>query len=55
MDLRNYGLPKKQLDKYLKSAASHYPSTSNMVNALKHCSNIQGGTFTIFIDHCGGY
>ena len=37
MYLRYYELPKTRLDKYLKSFLSHYPSTSNMVNALKHC------------------
>ena len=36
MYLRNYGLPKTGLDKYLKNANSQYPSTSNMVNALKN-------------------
>ena len=55
MYFRNYGLPKKQLDKYLKSAVSQYPLTSNVVNKLEHCSNMQGGTFTKFIDHCDGY
>ena len=43
----NYGLAKKGLDKYLKSAVSQYPSTSNMVNAPKHLSNYPGGTFII--------
>ena len=32
----NYGLLKRRLDKYLKSAVSHYPSTSNMVKGPKH-------------------
>ena len=31
MYLRNYILPKRWLDKYQKSTASEYPSTSNMV------------------------
>ena len=31
----NYGVAKKDLDKYLKSAVSQYPSTSNMVKPLK--------------------
>ena len=48
MYFRNYGLAKTRLDKYLKSAASHYPSRSNMVNVLQHCSLLYGGTFTIF-------
>ena len=49
MYFRNYGLQKPK--KYLKSAVSQYPWRSNMVNALKHCSNLNGGIFTIFIDH----
>ena len=39
MYFRNYELAKTRLDKYLKSAVSQYPSTTNMVNALKQCSN----------------
>ena len=46
----NYGLAKRRLDKYLKSAVSHYPSTSNKVKALKHISNHHGGTFLILVD-----
>ena len=42
MYFRNYGLPKTRLDKYQKSIASEYPWTSNMVNAPKHCSNLNG-------------
>ena len=55
MYFRNYGLPKAWLGKYLKSAVLQYPSTSNMVNALKHCSDLHGGTFTILINRCEGY
>ena len=55
MDFLNYGLPETLLDKYIKSHVSQYPSTSNMVKRLKHCSNLHGGTFTISIDHCKGY
>ena len=55
MYLQNCGLPKTLLGKYLKSAVSQYPSTTNMGNALKHCSNLHGDTFTIFMDHCEGY
>ena len=51
MYFRYYGLPKRRLDKYLKSTVSEYPLTKNMVNALKHCSNDHGGTFIILIDH----
>ena len=54
MYFRNYGLPKSLLDKHPKSTGSEYPWTSNMVNAPKHCSNWNGGTFIIFIDRCEG-
>ena len=50
----NYGLPKTLLDKYQKSIASEYPRASNMVKGPKHCCNLNGGTFMIFIDHCEG-
>ena len=36
MYLGNYGLAKRGLDKYLKSAISQNPSTSNIVKTLKH-------------------
>ena len=49
-----YGLQKTWLDKCLKSAVSDDPSTTNMVNGLKLCWNLNGSTFTIFIDHCDG-
>ena len=55
MYFRNYGLTKKGLDKYLKSAVSQYPLTSNMVIALKHISNHHDGIFIITIDHGQGY
>ena len=48
--IRNYGLAKKRLDKYLKSVASQYPSTSYMVKALRHISNHHGGTFIMIVD-----
>ena len=51
MYFRNYGLTKKVFDKYLKSAVSQYPSTSNMVKVPDHPSNYHGGTFIILIDH----
>ena len=47
MYFRSYGLGKMRLGKYLKSVASQYPSTSNMVRTLKHISNHHGGTFVI--------
>ena len=50
MYLRCYALLKRRLDKYLKSAVFYYLLTSNMLNALKHCSTINGHTFTIVID-----
>ena len=48
----NYVLPKTWLDKYQKSTASEYSWTSNMVNGPIHCSNLIGGTFNTFINHC---
>ena len=47
----NYGLAKRRLDKYLRSAVSQYPSTSNMVKALKHIRSYHGGTFIVLVDH----
>ena len=41
MYFRNYGLPKTWLDQCLKSPVSDDPSKSNIVNALKHCSNLK--------------
>ena len=55
MYFRNYGLAKKGLDKYLKSAISQYPSTSNMVNTPKHLSNYRSGIFIKLIEHRSGY
>ena len=54
MYLRNYGLPKTWLDKYQISTASQYRWTSNMVNRLKTFSNVNSGTFILFIDPCEG-
>ena len=50
MYFRNYGQANRLLHKYLKSAVSQYPSTSNMVKALNHISNSHGGTFIMLID-----
>ena len=47
----NYGLPKTELDQWLKILFSEDLSKSNMVNAPKRCSNLKDSTFTIFIDH----
>ena len=46
------GLRKTWLDICLKSAVSEDPSTSNMVDVSKHCSKLNGSTFTVLIDHC---
>ena len=44
MKFSTYGLKKKWLDKCLKSLLSEDPQTSNMVNGLKHCINLNGST-----------
>ena len=49
MYFRIYGLRKTWLDKCLKSLVSEDPSTSNMVNGSKNCSNLNGSTFIIFL------
>ena len=41
MYFRNYGHQKTWLDQCLKSTVSEDPTKSNMVNALKHCSNLK--------------
>ena len=41
MYFQNYGLPKTWLDQCLKSPVSEDPTKSNMVNTLKHCSNLK--------------
>ena len=51
MYFRNYGLRKSWLDKCLKSHVSEAPSTSNMEDGHKHCSNVDDACFTIFINH----
>ena len=51
MYLRNYGLRKRRLDKCLKSHILEDPSTSNMEDGPKHSSNVENGSFTIFINH----
>ena len=45
-------LQKTWLDKCLKSHVLGKPSTDNMANGLKYCCNLNGNTFTIFINHC---
>ena len=54
MYFRNSELPKTWLDQCLKSPVSEELSKSNMVNVLKHCSNLKDSSFEIFIDHCEG-
>ena len=54
MYFRNYGLRKLWLDKNQKSTSSEHPCTSNMVSAPKHCSYLDGSSFSIFIDYCEG-
>ena len=54
MYCRNYGLRKMWLYKCLKSPVSEDPLTGNLVNGPKHSFNLEGSTFTIFIDHCEG-
>ena len=44
--------PAKTLsEKCLKSPVSEDPSTSNMINMLKHCWNLNHCTFILLIDH----
>ena len=40
MYFRNYGLPKTWLDQCLKGLVSDVPTKSKMVNAPKHCANL---------------
>ena len=42
-----YRLRKKLLDKRLKSPVWEDPSTSNMVDGLKHCTKLNDITFSI--------
>ena len=55
MHFRNYVLAKRRLDKYLKSVASQYPSTRNMVKGLKNISNHLDGSFIKLVDIGLGY
>ena len=50
----NYGLPKTWLDQCVKSPVSENPLKSHMLNAPKHCSNLEDSSFTIFLDHLEG-
>ena len=50
--LPKLGTRKIWIDKCLKGSILEDPSTSNIVNMPKHCSNLHHITFIIFIDHC---
>ena len=50
MYFRNYGFRKRLLDKCLKSRVSEDPSTTNMINGIKQCWNLNDTPFTRFID-----
>ena len=50
MYFRIYRLPKKWLDKCIKTPVSEEASTNNMVNRPKHTCILGDSTFTIFID-----
>ena len=50
----NLVLGKTSLHKCLKSCVSEDPSTDNITNEFKHCSNMNDITFTIFMNHCEG-
>ena len=49
MYLGNYGLQKTWLDKRLKSPISDEPATSNMLNKVNHCWNLNDSTFTYLL------
>ena len=44
--------PKDAVTQISKGAYSQYHSNDNIVNSLKHCLNLHGGTSTITIYHC---
>ena len=54
MSFEKSRLRKKWLDKCLKSPISEDPYTENMASLSKHCCNLNGSTFTIFIKHFEG-
>ena len=47
-----YGARNTSLEKCLKSPLSEDSLKTDMVNGSKHCRNLNGSTFTIFIDPC---
>ena len=54
MYFRKYWLRKIRLDNCLKSSVSEDPQTDNKADGSKHCSSLNGSTFTISINHCEG-
>ena len=50
MYLLHYCLRKTWFNKCLRSTVSEDPSTSNMVNGVKHFSKLNENTLTIFND-----
>ena len=52
MDFWTHGPGKNLFVNCLKSHVSENPSTSNIVNGPKHCSNLNFSTISIFIDLC---
>ena len=52
MNFRSLKLRKMWLDKWLKRPVWDDPSTGNRGNGLKHWFNLNGISFTIFVDHC---
>ena len=50
----NSRLQKIWLDKCLKSRVSEYPLKENIASVRKHCCNLNGSTFTIFIKQFEG-
>ena len=49
-----YRLRKILLDKYLKSCVSEDHEKNNMGNTLKHCCNLNGSSFSVFIKYFVG-
>ena len=49
-----YWLRKTWLEKCLKIRVIENLERDNKENGLKHCRNLNGTPFTIFINHCQG-
>ena len=54
MYFQRYWLRKIWSYKCLKRRVSEDPWTKNTVNGSTHCCNVNGSTFTLFINHCEG-